>query len=160
MIVLCSFVFLCAFTISNPLFSVKSTTFPGPPSRKFIPFPITFFTTFAWHEFLITSPPLLLNWTPMISVTNSFKVLDFHTIWSSWTWTLVVERCNNKKIIYRKEKKNFLVPITCFSQFAKLVLRASRNACTIDSVTIPIQRPFNFRCTTKAKTTPTGTPTR
>ena len=37
-----------------------------------------------------------LNWTPIISVTNSYKVLNFHTIWSSWTWNLVVERCKNK----------------------------------------------------------------
>ena len=46
-----------------------------------------------------------LNWTPIISVTNSFKVLNFHTIWSSWTWTLVVERSDNKnKCLYSSPK--------------------------------------------------------
>ena len=58
------------------------------------------------------------------------------------------------------ERNNFFVLITFFSKFVKLVLRASRNACTIDPVSIPIQRRFPFKCTTKAKTTPTGTPTR
>ena len=54
----------------------------------------------------------------------------------------------------------FFVLITCFFQFVKIVLRASGNACTVDPVSIPIQRPFPFKCTTKAKITPTGTPTR
>ena len=39
----------------------------------------------------------------------------------------------------------FFVQITCFSQFVKLVLRASRNACTV------VQRPLPFKCTTRPK---------
>ena len=38
--------------VSQPLFSVKSTTFPGAPSREFIPFPTAFFRALAWYLLL------------------------------------------------------------------------------------------------------------